>query len=46
MGLSVTHGIVNRYGGQIDFDSEPGKGTIFQEAECHEGFSNADSKNS
>lgn len=30
MGLSVTHGIVKRYGGQIDFGSEPGKGTIFQ----------------
>ena len=30
MGLSVTHGIVKCFGGQIDFDSQPGKGTIFR----------------
>lgn len=30
MGLSVTHGIVKRHGGQIDFESKPGKGTIFR----------------
>jgi CheY-like chemotaxis protein len=30
MGLSVSHGIVKRHGGQIDFNSEPGKGTIFR----------------
>ncbi len=30
MGLSVTHGIVKRCGGQIDFDSETGKGTLFR----------------
>ncbi|MDX2453668.1 ATP-binding protein, partial [Desulfosarcina sp.] len=30
MGLSVTHGIVKRYGGKIDFDSDPGKGTVFR----------------
>ena len=30
MGLSVSHGIVKRHGGQIDFNSESGKGTIFR----------------
>ena len=30
MGLSVSHGIVKRHGGQIDFNSEPGKGMIFR----------------
>ena len=30
MGLSVIHGIVKRYGGQIDFDSQPDKGTVFR----------------
>ncbi len=30
MGLSVTHGIIKQYGGMIDFDSDPGKGTIFR----------------
>jgi len=30
MGLSVSHGIVKGHGGQIDFNSEPGKGTIFR----------------
>ena len=29
MGLSVVHGIVNSYGGQITVESIPGKGTIF-----------------
>jgi signal transduction histidine kinase len=30
MGLSVTHGIVKRHGGQIDFESKLGKGTTFR----------------
>ena len=29
LGLSVVHGIINNYGGAIDVDSTPGKGTIF-----------------
>ncbi len=29
MGLSVTHGIVKRYGGHIEFVSQPDKGTVF-----------------
>lgn len=29
MGLSVTHGIVQQYGGGIHFDSAPGKGSSF-----------------
>lgn len=28
LGLSVSHGIVDRYGGTITFESEPGKGTL------------------
>lgn len=30
MGLSITHGIVKRHGGQIDSESKPGKGTTFR----------------
>ena len=30
MGLSVIHGIIKRYGGMINFDSEPGKGSTFR----------------
>ena len=30
MGLSVIHGIIKRYGGIINFDSEPGKGSTFR----------------
>lgn len=29
MGLSVCHQIINDHGGQIDVDSQPGRGTIF-----------------
>ena len=29
MGLAITHGIVNRYGGFIKVESEPGAGTVF-----------------
>jgi len=29
MGLSVTHGIVQRYGGKLDFESQLGKGSTF-----------------
>ena len=30
MGLSVTHGIVKKYGGMLTFNSQPGKGSIFE----------------
>ncbi len=29
LGLSVIHGIINNYGGDITVDSKPGKGTVF-----------------
>ncbi|MFT3894813.1 MAG: hypothetical protein QM730_24550 [Anaerolineales bacterium] len=29
MGLSVTYGIVTDHGGQIDVESQPGKGSLF-----------------
>jgi signal transduction histidine kinase len=29
LGLAICKEIVNRYGGQIDLDSQPGKGTTF-----------------
>ncbi|HEX2975082.1 MAG TPA: ATP-binding protein [Bacteroidales bacterium] len=30
LGLSVVHGIINNYGGSIEVDSTPGKGTAFR----------------
>ncbi|MCG8552116.1 MAG: ATP-binding protein, partial [Desulfobacterales bacterium] len=29
LGLSITHRIVDAYDGMIDFESSPGKGTVF-----------------
>ncbi len=30
LGLSVSYGIVERHGGRIDFESDPGKGSTFR----------------
>ncbi|MBW2099043.1 MAG: HAMP domain-containing histidine kinase [Deltaproteobacteria bacterium] len=30
LGLSVSYGIVERHGGRIDFESDPGKGSVFR----------------
>lgn len=30
MGLAMVHGIVSRWGGKIELESEPGKGTVFR----------------
>lgn len=47
MGLSVTHGIVKRSGGLIDFASETGKGTVFRVyLPLVNGFGDVHSKNS
>jgi signal transduction histidine kinase len=31
LGLSILYGIVKEYGGEIDIESEPGKGTSFKQ---------------